>query len=63
MDNVSTLLMQVGFPKSPETDGNGGLGCGIPLFPSIDAMSAVSSPHTNAPAPSITLMWNERFVP
>ena len=32
--------------------GKGGLGRGTPLWPSIEAIRAVSSPHTNAPAPS-----------
>jgi len=32
--------------------GKGGRDRGIPRFPSIDPMSAVSSPHTKAPAPS-----------
>ncbi len=51
--NVSTLLIIVGLPKSPLTAGNGGLFLDIPLFPSIEAIRAVSSPHTNAPAPSL----------
>ena len=52
---VSTLLMFVGLPQRPETAGKGGRGCGMPRLPSMLAMSAVSSPHTNAPAPSLTL--------
>jgi (2Fe-2S) ferredoxin len=51
--NVSTLFIIVGLPKSPLTAGNGGLGIGIPLLPSIDCIRAVSSPHTKAPAPSL----------
>src|SRR3954453_23876330 len=43
----STLLISVGRPHSPETAGNGGRGRGVPRPPSIEAISAVSSPHTN----------------
>ena len=50
---VFTLLILVGHPQSPLWAGNGGLGWGIPRFPMIEAMSAVSSPHTKAPAPSM----------
>ena len=53
LPKVSTLLIFVGFPQSPATAGNGGLGRGIPRLPSIDAINAVSSPQTNAPAPSL----------
>ena len=48
---VSTLLMTVGLPHNPCCVGNGGLGLGVPLCPSIDVIRAVSSPQTNAPAP------------
>ena len=50
---VSTLLSSVGLPNRPFTAGNGGLGLGSPLLPSIEVRSAVSSPQTNAPAPSL----------
>ena len=33
--------------------GNGGLTLGCPLLPSMDSKSAVSSPQTKAPAPSL----------
>ena len=36
--------------------GNGGRGLGIPRFPSMEFISAVSSPQTKAPAPSITVI-------
>src|SRR6266542_366177 len=49
---VSTLLMLVGIPQRPFWAGNGGRGRGRPAKPSREAISAVSSPHTNAPAPS-----------
>jgi hypothetical protein len=48
---VSTLFIFVGFSNKPFSAGNGGLGVGIPLFPSIDLIKAISSPHTKAPAP------------
>ena len=51
VDQVSTLLMLVGLPHKPDCAGNGGRGMGWPRRPSMDRMSAVSSPHTNAPAP------------
>ena len=50
--NVSTLLMSVGRSHRPATAGYGGRGVGVPRPPSMEAISAVSSPHTNAPAPS-----------
>ena len=50
---VSTLLIKVGLPNKPLLAGNGGFGLGIPLSPSIEAIRAVSSPQTNAPAPSL----------
>src|SRR5512143_2948569 len=52
---VSTLLMLVGLSHSPLTAGYGGLALGSPGLPSSDRRSAVSSPHTNAPAPRCTL--------
>ncbi len=61
--SVSTLLMIVGFPHKPEMAGNGGRGRGIPRRPSIEAIRAVSSPQTNAPAPSLILMWKLRPLP
>ena len=39
------------FVPHPLTAGKGGLGRGSPRFPSIEAMRAVSSPQTKAPAP------------
>ena len=59
---VSTLLISVGRPRRPDTAGYGGRGRGVPRPPSIDAISAVSSPHTNAPAPSRTSTSNENWV-
>src|SRR5512140_2888682 len=49
---VSTLLMLVGLPRRPFWAGNGGRVRGRPALPSREAMSAVSSPQTKAPAPS-----------
>ena len=48
---VSTLFRTDGRCQRPLTAGNGGLARGMPRLPSMDAMSAVSSPQTNAPAP------------
>src|SRR5208283_2810719 len=55
---VSTLLMFVGLPQRPFCAGNGGRGRGRPACPSRDAISAVSSPQTNAPAPSTISISN-----
>ena len=60
---VSTLLMQVGLPQSPEVVGKGGLGRGMPRLPSTEVISAVSSPQTNAPAPSRMCTVNENSEP
>ena len=49
--SVSTLLIVVGIPKTPKAAGNGGLMRGLPRLPSIELMSAVSSPQMYAPAP------------
>src|ERR671925_154119 len=52
--SVSTLLIVVGWPKTPATAGNGGLMRGLPRRPSREFMSAVSSPQMYAPAPLCT---------
>jgi len=49
---VSTLLIGVGSPKRPSCAGYGERRRGVPRFPSTDAMSAISSPQTQAPAPN-----------
>src|ERR1035438_10525213 len=49
--NVSTLLISVGQAHKPLSAGKGGRGRGVPRLPSTEAISAVSSPQTNAPAP------------
>ena len=49
--NVSTLFTLVGLSRYPFTEGNGGLLAGSPRLPSMEWISAVSSPQTNAPAP------------
>jgi hypothetical protein len=49
--SVSTLLMVVGMPNRPDCAGNGGLIRGLPRFPSIEFIIAVSSPQMYAPAP------------
>ncbi len=60
---VSTLLIIVGFPFKPETAGNGGRVLGIPRLPSIEWISAVSSPQTKAPAPSFIFISSENSEP
>src|SRR5687767_13245934 len=49
--SVSTLLIVVGIPNTPDTAGNGGLIRGLPRRPSREFISAVSSPQMYAPAP------------
>ena len=51
---VSTLLMVVGIPNTPRAAGNGGRMRGLPRRPSIEFISAVSSPQMYAPAPRCT---------
>jgi len=48
------LFKIVGSSQSPWSLKCGGFCLGFPLFPSIDATSAVASPQTNAPPPSLT---------
>jgi len=60
---VSTLFIFVGLPHSPLFAGNGGLNRGIPLLPSIEAIRAVSSPQTNAPAPSFIFIERLKSEP
>ena len=60
---VSTLLINVGQPHKPLCAGYGGFTLGCPRLPSIDSRSAVSSPHTNAPAPSLISISKLKFVP
>ena len=49
--SVSTLLSTLGLPQRPLWAGKGGRGRGSPRLPSIEVMSAVSSPQTKAPEP------------
>jgi len=60
---VSTLLMMVGSLKRPDWKGKGGFCRGSPRWPSTEAMRAVSSPQTNAPAPMRTSRSKEKSVP
>src|SRR5690606_28856770 len=60
---VSTLLMLVGLPQRPLVAGNGGRTRGSPRLPSIEAIKAVYSPHTKAPAPMRTSKSKEKSVP
>ena len=59
----STLLMSVGFFQYPFCAGNGGFRRGMPRSPSREAISAVSSPQTKAPAPALIRISKEKFVP
>jgi hypothetical protein len=43
--------------------GNGGRGRGMPRLPSIELSKAVSSPQTNAPAPSRKCARKLKSVP
>ena len=61
--HVSTLLIAVGLPSIPFCTGKGGRCRGSPIFPSIERINAVSSPHTKAPAPLTRLMSKEKPVP
>jgi hypothetical protein len=54
---VSTLLISVGRRHTPDTAGYGGRGEGVPRPPCTEAISAVSSPQTNAPAPRRISTW------
>src|SRR5215211_6412156 len=60
---VSTLLIVVGWPNTPDTAGNGGLMRGFPRWPSSEFISAVSSPQMYAPAPLCTYMSSRFPVP
>ena len=55
--------MSVGEPHRPEAAGYGGLGLGVPRPPWMEAIRAVSSPHTKAPAPMRTSTWKSKAVP
>src|SRR3979411_1035991 len=48
--SVSTLLMVVGIPNTPDTAANGGFMRGFPRRPSSEFMSAVSAPEMEGPA-------------
>src|SRR5579864_4580611 len=59
---VSTLLIRVGQSHKPLSAGNGGRGRGVPRLPSTDAISAVSSPQTKAPAPMRISTWKLKQI-
>src|SRR5690348_6183573 len=61
--SVSTLLIVVGCANRPDTAGKGGLMRGFPRRPSMEFMSAVSSPQMYAPAPLWTMMSMRFPVP
>ena len=53
---VSTLLRTVGLAQRPCSTVRGGLTRGMPRLPSMEAVRALPSPQTNAPAPRLTWM-------
>ena len=57
---VSTLLSTVGSAQRPCSMVRGGLTRGMPRLPSMEAVRALPSPHTKAPAPRLTWMWKEK---
>src|SRR5439155_12065034 len=61
--SVSTLLMTVGLPQSPDSTGKGGRVRGIARWPSMDSRSAVSSPRTKPPAPRRSSTSSEKSDP
>ncbi len=61
--HVSTLLIFVGLLHRPDWAGKGGRIRGSGVRPSSDAISDVSSPQTNAPAPRCTLTSKLKPLP
>jgi len=57
---VSTLFSTVGQSKRPCSTVRGGFTRGIPRLPSIEAVRALPSPQTKAPAPRFIWRW-KRF--
>ena len=57
------MFIKVGLPQRPACAGYGGFTLGWPRFPSIDSKSAVSSPQTKAPAPSLISISNSKLLP
>ena len=55
--------MLVGQPHSPCTEGYGGRIRGMPRWPSMEWIKAVSSPQTKAPAPSLMVMSKSMPLP
>ena len=60
---VSTLFRMVGTPNRPLTAGKGGRGRGSPRCPSMEVISAVSSPQTKAPEPRRSSISKAKPVP
>ena len=60
---VSTLLSTVGLSKRPCSTVRGGLTRGMPRLPSMEAVRALPSPQTNAPAPRFMCIWKEKPLP
>ena len=60
---VSTLFSTVGSAHSPCSMVRGGLTRGMPRLPSMEAVRALPSPQTKAPAPRFTWMRKEKSLP
>ena len=58
---VSTLLRMVGLAQRPCSTVRGGLVRGMPRLPSMEAVRALPSPQTKAPAPWFT--WSRKSKP
>ncbi len=60
---VSTLFKTVGFSNRPCSTVRGGFTRGMPRLPSIEAVRALPSPHTKAPAPRLICSRKEKPLP
>ncbi|MPN39609.1 hypothetical protein SDC9_187137 [bioreactor metagenome] len=60
---VSTLLSTVGLSNRPCSTVRGGFTRGMPRLPSMEAVSALPSPQTNAPAPRAMCSVKQNSVP
>ena len=60
---VSTLFSTVGSAQRPCSMVRGGLTRGMPRLPSMEAVRALPSPQTKAPAPMFTWIRKEKSVP
>ena len=63
LQKVSTLFKTVGFSNRPFSTVRGGFTRGMPRFPSMEEVSALPSPQTNAPAPWLIFMVKSKPEP